>query len=408
MYMNEFDVVIVGAGISGLYSAYKIQKLCPATSILILEKEACLGGRMDTYRFYNTEVNVGAGIGRKEKDGLLMTLLDELKIGYKEFAIDMRYSDTICLDDRNSIYSDIDVAKTIRLLTRKYNKKEFTSYTFGKFAKRMLGTVAYKTFVTKLGFSDFEDADAFDVLHYYGLDDNLKGGTGFSVPWSLLINKLSKKIGLRNVRLSSAVTSLVQCADGYQVKTARKTFFARKVMIASTIDTVRRLLPRFEIYDQVHGQPFLRVYGKFAKPIPELSVYTVVPGPLQKIIPVNIRDGVYMIAYSDNKHALFLNQYSKDNAKNREVYCTLIREALGLDCDVDLGLTAIKAFYWEIGTHYYQPLTDHRNRLAFIEEAQHPCKDVLVVGEVIALHQGWSLGALESVESVVSLRWLKS
>lgn len=410
IYMNEniFDVVVVGGGISGLYSAYKIQKLCPDKSILVLEKEACFGGRMNTYRFYNTDVNVGAGIGRKEKDGLLMTLLDELKIEYKEFAIDMRYSDTICLDDRNSIYSDIDVAKTIRLLTRKYSKKEFSGYTFRKFAKNILGSIAYKTFVTKLGFSDFEDADSYDVLHYYGLDDNTKGGTGFTVPWSVLINKLSREIGLHNVRLSSAVISLTQCADCYRVKTARKSFYARQIVVASTIDTVRRLLPTFAIYNQVHGQPFLRVYGKFAKPIPELSVYTVVPGPLQKINPVNIRDGVYLIAYSDNEQAIFLNQFSKNNAKNREVFCTLIRKALGLDRGVDLELTAIEAFYWEIGTHYYQPLTDHKNRLAFIEEAQHPCENVLVVGEVIALHQGWSLGALESVESAVSKQWLQS
>ena len=79
---------------------------------------------------------------------------------------------------------DIDVAKTIHLLTRKYNRSEFSRYTFGKFAKRILGALAYKTFVAKLGFSDFEDADAYDVLHYYGLEDNLKGGTGTFQPLS--------------------------------------------------------------------------------------------------------------------------------------------------------------------------------------------------------------------------------
>jgi hypothetical protein len=79
------------------------------------------------------------------------------------------------------------------------------------------------------------------------------------------------------------------------------------------LSIIKDPLPRFEIYDQVHGQPFLRVYGKFAKPIPELSVYTVVPGPLQKIIPVNIRDGVYMIAYSETIQ--FLVPYSPSHSQ---------------------------------------------------------------------------------------------
>ena len=34
---NHYDIIIVGGGISGLYSAYKIKKMSPETSFLILE-----------------------------------------------------------------------------------------------------------------------------------------------------------------------------------------------------------------------------------------------------------------------------------------------------------------------------------------------------------------------------------
>jgi hypothetical protein len=102
----------------------------PDKSIMILEKSSFLGGRMNTYNFYNTSINIGAGIGRKEKDGILIKLLNELKIGYKEYSIDMKYSDTIHMNDTNTIYSDIDVTRTITLLKQKYNKKEFSRYTF--------------------------------------------------------------------------------------------------------------------------------------------------------------------------------------------------------------------------------------------------------------------------------------
>ena len=261
--MDKYDIIIIGCGISGLYSAYKIQKLCPDKSIIILEKTSFLGGRMGSHNFCNNTVNIGAGIGRKEKDGILIKLLNELKIDYNEYSIDMKYSDTIHTNDTNTIYPDIDVSKTITLLKRKYNKKEFNKYTFEKYAKHILGASAYKLFVIKLGFSDFEEADAFDVLHYYGLDDNKKGGIGLSIPWSILLKKISEKIGLNKIRFSSEVTTLTPYSEYSIVSTLKTSFLARKVIIASTIDTVCRLLPTLKIYNQVHGQSFLRVYGKF-------------------------------------------------------------------------------------------------------------------------------------------------
>ena len=114
--------------------------------------------------------------------------------------------------------------------------------------------------------------------------------------------------------------------------------------MAIHILTVCRLLPTFQIYNQLHRQSFLRVYGKFSRPTPEfLNVYTIIPGPLQKIMPINNKKVIYMIAYSDNEDAKFLNKYSKNNAKNRDFHCNFILEALGLR--IRLEWTAIKAFY---------------------------------------------------------------
>ena len=40
-----------------------------------------------------------------------------------------------------------------------------------------------------------------------------------------------------------------------------------------------------------------------------VTTYTIVPGPLQKIIPMDPNKGVYMIAYSDNYYALLQKNY---------------------------------------------------------------------------------------------------
>jgi len=48
---EHFDVLIVGAGISGIGSAYHIEKQLPGTSYVILETQATFGGTWSTHRY---------------------------------------------------------------------------------------------------------------------------------------------------------------------------------------------------------------------------------------------------------------------------------------------------------------------------------------------------------------------
>jgi len=137
--------------------------------------------------------------------------------------------------------------------------------------------------------------------------------------------------------------------------------------------------------------------------------YTIVPGPLQKIIPMDANKGVYMIAYSDNMNATLLKKYLDNNETNRHFFCVLLEKSLGIP-ENSLQLIAIKDFYWPIGTHYYKPLQQniYKNREQFIEKAQHPEKNMLVVGELISENQGWTEGALESVKNVLTKKWIET
>ena len=49
--MNHFDVVIVGAGISGVSAAVHLQKMCPSKTWTILEGRDALGGTWDLFRY---------------------------------------------------------------------------------------------------------------------------------------------------------------------------------------------------------------------------------------------------------------------------------------------------------------------------------------------------------------------
>ena len=77
-----YDFIIVGGGISGLYSAYKIKNENPDASFVVLEKfkRDWLGGRIGNEEFHGTTVVTGAEYGRKRKDVRLINLLEELNI----------------------------------------------------------------------------------------------------------------------------------------------------------------------------------------------------------------------------------------------------------------------------------------------------------------------------------------
>ena len=407
MKNHSYDIIIIGGGIAGLYTGYNILQKYPNKSFVILEKnkKKFLGGRMGNHTFYGEKVVIGAGIGRKNKDKLLIQLLNELSVKYHEFKVMINYADSV---------KRINVKNVIEKLKEIYESKISLSkpkpQTFKEFAEPQLGKEDYQNFLTSSGYTDYENEDIRDTLYNYGMDDNVPGWTGLSIPWDELIHRLCKKIGKENIKTNKNVVSIKRLNNIYQMKTDKgRIYSAQTVIIATPIDKLKKLLPMTtipSIYNEIHGQPFLRIYGKFAKSSCEIlkgliTAQTVVNGPLHKIIPINPEKGVYMIGYSDNKDALFLEKHTANTKKNRLFFTRLIEKAFNLPPNT-LKLISMIHFFWPIGTHYYDPLSNaYTSRNEFIENAQNPMKNLYVVGEMISNNQGWTEGALESVKAIL-------
>lgn len=422
MSTKHYDIIIIGGGISGLYSAYNIKKMSPKTNFIILEqhKKKWIGGRINNETFYGVKIVTGAGIGRKKKDILLINLLKELNVPYEEYLVNKHYASTV--------QNPIDITETINLLKNKYDKYIVKPrVTFKEFATNILGIETYKNFVISSGYSDYENEDIYESLYNYGFDDNISGWKGLLIPWSILIDKLVKNIGINNIKTSTKVTNIDiidknnynYICDKFIVNTDNgEKYITSKVIIATTISSVLKLIPgaqnKNSIYKQIKGQTFLRMYGKFAKEsISIMKKYvptqTIVNGPIYKIIPIDSEKGVYMIGYNDNKGAYYFKDYLENNEENRDFWCKMIEKSLGISKSESdfIKLIAIKDFYWPIGTHYYTPLKGpYKNRDDFIRIAQNPMHNMVIVGEMISLNQGWTEGALESVKEVVTKKWI--
>jgi hypothetical protein len=412
MNSNFYDIIIVGAGLSGLYSAYNIKKMDPSKKFLILEsnKKQYIGGRVGNEYFYGTPIVVGAGVGRKDTDKLLIKLLNEIDVEFKPFKVLMNYS--------SLIENPINVKNCLVKLRQQYkNMSNHPPLTFKQFAKQTLGNENYKKFIISSGYSDYENEDAYEVLYHYQMDDNAPGWNALDINWSNLITTLCNKVGYQNIKTSNKVESIKKVNLNpclFEIITEKGVkYHSNKVIIATRISTVQKLLPEFPIYNKIHGQPFLYVYAKFTKKSAEIMNqyvpnYTIVPGPLQKMIPMDPLKGVYMIAYSDNKNAVLLNEHVENTETNRKFFERAVENSLDIKSN-SLKIISIKHFYWPIGTHYYEPLDTNKyeSREEFIYEAQHPEQCMLVVGEAVSRRQGWTEGALESVHAVLNKKWIQ-
>jgi len=405
---KTYDVIIIGAGMAGLYTAFLLKSHNPKTSILIIEQNSKhhLGGRANTESFYGTKIAIGAGIGRYNKDKHLANLMKFFNMKVETYTVDHHIATT----------SNIDVPNTMHRLKIEYenNSRQLKKnpQTFETFAKHLLGTIDYNRFLNSTGFTDYQKEDAYETIYEYGMEDNLGGWKAFSVPWHELGEKLAQKIGPSNFVFNKKAVSIQKKENLYFLKTKSsitnsiKLYAAEKIVIATTIDTVRKLLPAHSLYKEIEPQPFLRVYGKFDKSsvgiLKEvLPKFTYVDFPIQKIIPINVYNGVYMIVYNDNQCALSLKNKTENTVENRKFYEKCLEKVLRLPQDC-LHLQAIRSFYWNCGTHYYKPLTsEFSSREEFIKKAQRPTENLFVVGELVSRNQGWTEGAFESVAEVI-------
>jgi len=452
-----YDVIIIGGGIAGLYTLYKLNKCSPDKKILLLEKEGNLGGRVYTYQDSHMEVEAGAG---RFSDGhpLLLELIRELKLTSKlmkhttgaVFA-PSDYTDSIqssILDSPGSQNEMNEMKKNIInplynrglnvflgkqtlpssglitkvILASKFeNKKTLQNMSFVQYASKVLEKQEIEYIKQTFGYySELVIMNAYDAIALMGTLGPLNVFYGLRGGISQIIDKMEDTVKknpnikiLKNRKIKSILPIFGEMGGkGFKVSIEGKeiSYFCKKCICAlpkQSLEKLQVFKPLQEILKKIYCGSLCRIYSHFDKGengkvwFHNLPKFTT-NNELRMVIPIDEKSGTIMISYSDNKYADYwknLNEKKGIREVNHQLK-ELIKASLGIEIPMP---KFTKVFYWNCGVGYWGIGADSNeisNRLTKPFENL----DLFICGEHYSeKNQQWMEGALETSNKVLEI-----
>ena len=398
-----YDYIIIGAGISGLYNAYLLDK---KYSVLVLEKNDYIGGRIKEVKFHNTIIKLGAGVSQGKNINVL-NLLKLLKVPYTTgISIKSIITNINDFNINHFNINDFNINNAIKLIKAKYtelDKSLLYKMTFGQFLEKYFGKKFKLNYIKHSGYTDFINSDITYHIKYYPIEDHLtKDNILVYLKWSDLINKLKQNL---TIKLNTNVINVYR-NDYFCVNTKDTTYYSRKIIFALSIKPLNHLIKNLHTginYKKYIGVvKYMRIYtyhknGHNFKN-DQIKGYNILvdKNPLQKIIIIS--DKILMASYCDGANALYWNTMPQGELKNTLLYW--LRKIEHNTTEIDDVLCK----FWDEGVHYYKP---HKHIKNMIKKLQNPGKDIYVVGEVVSFRHGWVEGAISSVNIIYKKMHLK-
>jgi hypothetical protein len=383
------DVLIIGGGPAGLYTALHLSRFFHR--IVLCEKDNVFGGRTRMLRLSEgLRTTCGAGVVR-EHDTLLRTLCSDLGI-----ELDFHPSVIRGLDGRQIHPTRVNKMMSQMMAVLQQRSAE-SHVTFREFCARYMPRGFLQRLVRWCGYTDYLEADARDTILSYGFTDCTEDLRSSRVDWDLLITRMVTEARRRNVVLmrSTAVENISRTGRAFTCRVAGKEVHTERVVVATTADVYAHIFPgsRLDTISRNIGwQPFLRLVVRVAPPRdpPLITSMTYTDNEYQKMYPIS--KGYYCVSYSDNENAVRVAAKSKKEIQQD------VRRILGRP----VVLTRVLRCFHTVGTHFFRPLPpSFRSRADFVDAVQNPSEGLFVVGEAVALDQGWTEGALQSVERIL-------
>ena len=394
-YYYMYDIVIIGAGIAGLYTAYKIHKTHPHLKCIILEKESELGGRIHYEELNHEEMKEGGGFLRTI-DTETIQLLNELHIPYYFTTHPIQYT-----------FKPANVIKMLNEL--RDTIQPAYPITFEEYTRKVWGDELYTQFIKTTMYIDYRDSLLENVLSdISGFSYNVSGYTEGIVDWYKMIHILISHITYPIIK-DCTVTSIKQ-HDVWHIKTTRGIIHSKRLILATNAPSAIKLLPRFDLLRYIHTSSCTKIFAKVDDSCIELMknhvpIHTIVDSILHNIMPIDIENGIYLIGYSDEEQADKLSEYVHNSFQHRYTLARLMETSLLLPSHSIL-ITRIVGKYWPCAMHKIDHSIPYSEYSQFKHALQCPSPSIRIIGEMTAIDDGGWIGVAINSANVITTQWL--
>jgi hypothetical protein len=393
------NIVIIGAGIAGLYTGYRLLQKNKYL-VTIIEKEKELGGRLFTQKVdidkKTFHLEGGAGVLRDDDENIV-SLLKELKIPFNLWKSN---TDVIYNTNNKNILLNEDYSHPIEeLCTQSKNNISFidllnNNNNLDKLDK--IGILIGSTYTELFNANSkniCENNDFFEFLytnsHKFGKPES----------WAHVAEVLGKII----IDLGGSIinnTSVKEINEKSVITNRKKEYLYDKLIITCPYHYFSKIIVnnKFDkwkqLIDSYHDEiDYLRIYSYFKEPIiiknkiaSNLSIRRVIP----------LSDRMIMTVYTDGKDATLINKLSKSNDDLNQ----FLKEQLKLLLEKEIpDIEKNWCFFWKKGISYWKPSNMPMNDL--INEIIHPIDNVFFCGDTYSEFPGWIESALKSSEKII-------
>lgn len=434
--MKKYDVIIVGGGISGIYTMYNLKKNYPNLKVLLLEKNERFGGRVYTHheKVDNVDYTMDLGAGRiGYHHKLMVNLIKELKlekymhpISNTENYIEYNSKTKISL-----IKSNIK-QKYSKLLYNFFNSKKILQLKQGFLESLTLKELLLQFFNNK-DYNNIENSfeykqklyhfNAYNAINYFKEDYNsyseffiMTNGLSSIIKSMISIISQNKKY---KVKKNSEVTNIVYDNNNRDyILTYKKKCFINKKNFNINVKTKYLIcaLPRcdlikFKILNKYNNDlnsineiSKLRIFEIYEKNKNNGEVWfeniskTVTNEKLQFIIPINPETGLIMSSYNENLSTQ-QNYYYELYKKNKSNMKEILRKNLSKIFNTIVPESKyIKLAYWKSGVACWKKNV-HSHYIS--HRILNLMPNFYICGENYSNYQAWCEGALQTSLQVI-------
>ncbi|MCZ8240155.1 MAG: FAD-dependent oxidoreductase [Leptospiraceae bacterium] len=275
---TDYDVIIIGAGASGLYAADLLHKA--NKSILILEANERVGGRVFSHELKQGEhVELGANWMAREGQNRLKSLANQYGFGFntnhengKSIYLTEEKKIIHTIDENPlSFFASIDVlqlgykldshAKKMSFSDPNQNQKELDQVSVSDWLQasswKSESRNSLEGILSQGMCQDLNKISVYETVHQWktlGSSENLEGADSLYFPLGFqnIFKRIGEKFG-KYLHLKEKVISIVQKDDTVFVKTKQRSYSAKDVILAIP-PHLRREIDFFPALPSVHKQ----------------------------------------------------------------------------------------------------------------------------------------------------------